>query len=136
MQSRNTAPEMRLRKALWARGCRYRLHAHIPGSPDIVFAAARLAVFVDGCFWHGCPEHYTAPVANSEFWRMKLERNVSRDRSVDRTLATAGWKVLRFWEHEIDASLPLAVDMVVKTLARSTVCSADENGVAPDPYSA
>jgi len=116
VRSRNTKPELSLRKAVWARGRRYRLHAGIPGSPDIVFCGPRLVVFVDGCFWHGCPEHYTAPGANAEFWRAKIERNKARDRRVDRELAEDGWRVLRLWEHEIEASLMTAVDRVLKAL--------------------
>jgi DNA mismatch endonuclease, patch repair protein len=116
VRSRNTTPEVALRKELWALGRRYRLHAPIPGRPDIVFARARVAVFVDGCFWHGCPEHYTAPAANAEFWRAKLERNVARDRQVDRELAGHGWLVLRLWEHEIETALPTAVERVTRAL--------------------
>lgn len=116
VRSRNTTPEVALRKELWALGRRYQLHAPIAGRPDIVFARARVAVFVDGCFWHGCPKHYTAPAANAEFWRAKLERNVARDRRVDRELAGHGWLVLRLWEHEIETSLPTAVDRVTRAL--------------------
>lgn len=68
--------------------------------PDVVFTRARLAVFVDGCFWHRCPEHGNVPRANSDYWGPKLERNIARDRAVDRALADAGWRVLRAWEHE------------------------------------
>ena len=79
----------------------WRRHARLPGTPDFVFPRARVALFVDGCFWHGCPEHYVAPAINAEFWRAKLERNVARDRAADRALSAMGWKVLRFWEHEL-----------------------------------
>jgi DNA mismatch endonuclease (patch repair protein) len=65
-----------------------------------VFPKQRLAVFMDGCFWHGCPEHYSAPVAHAEYWRRKLETNRQRDSETDRLLAGAGWTVLRIWEHE------------------------------------
>ncbi len=106
-----------LRRALWARGYRYRTHAALPGSPDIAFLGVCVAVFVDGCFWHGCPEHYTAPVANAEFWRTKLERNVARDRRVDAELADAGWTVVRLWEHEVVRSLDAAVRQVAGALA-------------------
>jgi DNA mismatch endonuclease (patch repair protein) len=116
VRSRNTAPEVVLRKELWALGRRYQLHAPIPGRPDIVFAGPRVAVFVDGCFWHGCPEHYSAPAANAEFWRAKLERNVARDRRADHDLAGDGWLVLRVWEHEIATALPAAVDRVTRAI--------------------
>jgi DNA mismatch endonuclease (patch repair protein) len=82
-------------------GGRYRLRPRLPGTPDVVFPRARLAVFIDGCFWHGCPEHYRAPKANAEFWRAKIERNTSRDRRVDRELLDMGWRTVRVWEHEI-----------------------------------
>lgn len=101
---RDTAPELALRRLLHARGLRYRVDVPpLPGlrrRADVVFTRARLAVFVDGCFWHRCPEHGTSPKNNAEWWRDKLDRNVQRDRDTDRTLTDAGWQVLRFWEHE------------------------------------
>lgn len=68
---------------------------------DIVFTRARVAVFIDGCFWHGCPDHYQAPVRNADFWAAKVARNVERDRETDSLLAEAGWAVMRFWEHDV-----------------------------------
>lgn len=101
---RDTKPELELRQRLFARGLRYRVDAPILGSirrrPDIVFPRARVAVFVDGCFWHGCPEHASWPKANGTFWREKIETNQVRDRDTDRRLAAAGWFVVRVWEHE------------------------------------
>lgn len=79
----------------------------------MVFTRARLAVFVDGCFWHQCPEHGNVPRANGSYWRPKLKRNVARDRAVDAALAAAGWQVLRIWEHD---DLDLAADAVVAAL--------------------
>lgn len=70
------------------------------GKPDFVFPTHRLAVFVDGCFWHSCPSHSSAPVTNAVFWREKLERNKTRDRLVNRELRRQGWRILRFWQHE------------------------------------
>lgn len=122
VRSRNTAPELALRRALWAQGKRYRLHADLPGTPDLVFITPKLAVFVDGCFWHGCPVHYTAPAANSGFWQAKLERNLARDRHVDQALSAAGWSVLRIWEHEIRESLDACAQCVtaaLETLSRA-----------------
>lgn len=69
--------------------------------PDFVFRRERVAVFVDGCFWHACPEHGSRPKSNASFWNAKLERNVERDRRADRELADSGWKVVRFWEHSV-----------------------------------
>ncbi len=101
----NTKPERLLRSALHARGLRYRKDRRfdIDGQrvrPDVVFAGTRVAVFVDGCFWHRCPEHGTSPKANADFWQSKLDRNVARDRANDAALKAAGWTVVRVWEHE------------------------------------
>ncbi len=103
-RTRDTAPELQLRRALHGRGVRFRVDYPLPGMPrrraDLVFTKAHLAVFVDGCFWHGCPEHATFPHVNAEWWRAKLARNVERDRETDDALLVAGWTVLRFWEHD------------------------------------
>lgn len=114
----NTGPEIIFRKVLWANGLRYMLRYHLPGKPDLVFVSARLAVFVDGCFWHACPLHATKPKANSAFWRKKLRGNVKRDRVVNSLLQQSGWRVLRFWEHEIEADLRPAVRRVLATVRR------------------
>ncbi len=79
----------------------WRRHWPLPGKPDFVFPRERLAVFVDGCFWHACPKHATWPKNNAEFWKAKLDRNASRDRKVTRDLKKAGWRVLRLWEHAL-----------------------------------
>ena len=79
----------------------WRRHQPVFGKPDFVFPKLRLAVFVDGCFWHGCPRHATKPRHNAAFWRRKLAANRTRDRRVNRTLRAAGWRVLRIWEHEL-----------------------------------
>lgn len=106
MKGRNTKPERRLRSALWAQGLRYRLHYKTPaGRPDMVFRGARVAVFVDGCFWHGCPDHYVRPRTRHEFWAAKLRVNVERDRRQTLQLEDSGWLVVRVWEHEVDESL-------------------------------
>lgn len=101
---RDTAPEMLLRRELHRRGLRYRVDALLPGMPrrraDLLFGPARIAVFVDGCFWHMCPEHASFPAANGEWWLAKLRKNVQRDRETDDHLRTLGWMPLRFWEHE------------------------------------
>jgi DNA mismatch endonuclease (patch repair protein) len=101
----DTGPERLLRAELHARGLRYRkdLRVHVAGRavrPDVVFPRALIAVFVDGCFWHRCPIHATDPKANAEFWRLKLEGNVARDRADDAALVADGWTVIRVWEHE------------------------------------
>lgn len=101
---RDTQPEMRVRRILHAAGLRYVVDARPIESSrsraDIVFTNRRIAVFIDGCFWHRCPTHGTAPKANSTYWGPKLDRNAQRDREVNALLTAAGWVVLRFWEHE------------------------------------
>lgn len=101
---RDTAPEVALRQELHRRGLRFRVEYPLPGLPrrraDIAFTRARIAIFVDGCFWHGCPEHKGKPAANAAWWQAKLERNRARDRETDVHLESEGWTVLRFWEHE------------------------------------
>ncbi|WP_385624269.1 very short patch repair endonuclease [Streptomyces sp. P8-A8] len=102
--SRDTAPEVAVRKLLHAAGLRYRVNTPVPGMPrrtiDITFGTAKIAVFMDGCFWHGCPQHATQPKSNAEWWRVKLAKNMARDRQTTEHLEAAGWTVLRFWEHE------------------------------------
>src|SRR6266568_3629651 len=102
VRARDTTPELRLRQALWAEGFRYRIGHHLAGKPDVVFVADRVAVFIDGCFWHCCPIHATKPKTREAFWRDKLSTNVKRDRAVDRELTGEGWTVLRFWEHQVE----------------------------------
>lgn len=101
---RDTHAELSLRRSLHARGLRYRVDAALPGLPrrraDLTFPARRLVVFVDGCFWHVCPEHTTAPKNNAGWWATKLARNVERDRETEAHLADLGWRVIRIWEHE------------------------------------
>src|SRR4051812_3202416 len=97
-RSRDTNPEVSVRRGLHARGLRYRVHLKpVPGlrcEADVVFARERVAVFVDGCWWHGCPEHWAPPKANRDWWSSKIDLNVSRDRRNDRALAEAGWLVV------------------------------------------
>lgn len=107
---RDTAPEVSLRRALHRAGFRFRVVYPVPGNRrrtiDIAFPRLRLAVFVDGCFWHGCPEHGTQPKANSDWWTVKFSSNLARDRDTDRLLEQDGWKVLRLWEHvEVDEAM-------------------------------
>ena len=101
IRSTDTKPELALRKRLFAKGMRFRTRLKLAGKPDIAFTRARLAVFIDGCFWHGCPLHGTSPKSNSVYWNAKLQRNRERDREIDAALAADGWEVIRYWEHEI-----------------------------------
>jgi DNA mismatch endonuclease (patch repair protein) len=114
---RETSPEMTLRRALWHRGFRYRVHKRIADTkPDISFPSRRVAVFVDGCFWHGCPIHFTLPVTNADFWQRKIEGNRKRDRRNDETLVRDGWVVVRIWEHEIEQSIADAIGRIKSAL--------------------
>lgn len=98
-----TTPEVRIRQQLHARGLRFRVQHRINGLPrrrvDLAFTRVKLAVLVDGCFWHGCPEHGTTPKSNRDWWLWKFSINEQRDRDTDRRLADLGWTVLRIWEH-------------------------------------
>ncbi|WP_431884120.1 very short patch repair endonuclease [Micromonospora gifhornensis] len=97
----STRPELLIRRELHRRGMRYRVnHKLLPGRPDIAFTRAKIAVFIDGCFWHMCPSHGTFPKNNSAWWLAKLQRNVQRDREKDDQLRALGWTVTHFWEHE------------------------------------
>ena len=110
MPRASTGPELRLRRALHAAGLRFRVHDRsLPGTPDIVFSKARLAIFVDGCFWHACPDHGVLPKNNREWWQQKLDRNRERDREKDALLASAGWHTLHFWEHDDTEEIVTAV---------------------------
>jgi DNA mismatch endonuclease (patch repair protein) len=103
-KGRDTQPEIMVRSALHAMGLRFRKNARpLPGlrcTADVVFRRERVAVFIDGCFWHGCPEHGRVPATNNSYWSEKLERNALRDRRNTRALEEAGWAVLRYWEHQ------------------------------------
>lgn len=99
-----TTPEMALRRALHSKGLRYRVHLPVPGIArrriDIAFTRRKIAVFVDGCFWHSCPEHGRTPTRNMDWWTWKLEGNAARDRATTEHLEHLGWEVVRCWEHE------------------------------------
>lgn len=119
---RGTSPELLLRKALWSANLRYRLRssAKLPGSPDILFPKARVAVFVDGCFWHGCSEHGTQSKTRPEFWAAKIARNRERDAENTRQLSRMGWLVLRFWEHSIRGDLAQCVSTIGSAVRKRT----------------
>ncbi|MBZ9797767.1 very short patch repair endonuclease [Mesorhizobium sp. ES1-4] len=114
---RNNPRERAVRSALHRRGLRFRLHRRLLANSrrtvDIVFPRARVAVFLDGCFWHGCPLHGTWPKNNAEWWREKIEANIARDRDTDRRLQELGWTVVRVWEHE---TIEAAIDNIEHTL--------------------
>jgi DNA mismatch endonuclease (patch repair protein) len=125
---RDTAPELALRRELHRRGLRFRVdHRPVPGircRVDVVFTRARIAVFVDGCFWHSCPAHAVAPKRNGDWWAEKLAGNVARDRRNDEQLEAAGWTVVRVWEHEAAAE---AADRVCVAL-RAAAAAGEHRG--------
>ena len=124
IRGRDTKPELMLRRALWQGGLRYRLHCRLPGRPDIVFPARRIAVFVDGCFWHQCPEHATLPKNNRAFWQAKLEGNRRRDAEVNALLRAEGWTVLRIWEHEIRRNASHVAERIARMIRAASDISA------------
>ena len=132
----NRGTELALAKLLRAHGITgWRRHREIRKAesgkqkfkvrPDFVFRRARLAVFVDGCFWHGCPKHATWPVGNAAFWQNKLAANKARDRRVNRALRAAGWRVLRIWEHELKSGVRNAERETARVLTRISRMLAD-----------
>ena len=102
VRSKNTKLELLLRKYLFSKGLRgYRVNVNLFGKPDIVFPKYKVAIFVDGCFWHKCPKCFKAPETNKEFWTKKINGNVERDKRVNQQLSETGYTVIRFWEHQI-----------------------------------
>lgn len=117
---RDTSPEMIVRRRLHALGFRYRVSVrpirNVRRTADIVFTRAKVAVFIDGCFWHGCPEHYQAPARNAEFWLAKRLRNQERDAETHARLTAEGWRLLRFWEHEVRSDPESVVGRIGETV--------------------
>jgi DNA mismatch endonuclease, patch repair protein len=102
IKGKNTGPEVKLRKLLFAHGIRgYRIHYNLPGKPDIVFVKKKIVIFIDGCFWHKCPICFQEPETRKEFWMKKIQSNMDRDKKVNELLQTNGWMVIRFWEHDV-----------------------------------
>jgi len=119
-RSRDTSPERAVRSILHARGLRYRVHTRpvssIRRTADIVFTRARIAIFIDGCFWHGCPDHFVSPKSNRAYWGPKIAGNQSRDRDTDAVLRATGWTVLRFWEHQAPWDVADAIENAVRAV--------------------
>lgn len=118
IQSRDTSPELALRRGLHAAGLRgWRCHVkHLPGKPDLAFTRLKVAVFVDGCFWHGHPDFFT-PGKSGAYWDAKIARTKERDAAANRALVADGWTVLRFWDFEVESDLAACVDAVLVALA-------------------
>ncbi|MCF3170181.1 very short patch repair endonuclease [Streptomyces violaceoruber] len=118
IRSRDTKPERLIRRLVHANGLRYRVAARplpdLRRTADLVFRPAKVAVFIDGCYWHGCPEHYVSPKTNPGYWSEKVARNIARDRDTDEQLSAAGWLVLRFWEHQSSDACALSIISAVR----------------------
>lgn len=119
-RKRDTRPELALRSELHSRGARFRVNLllRLDGlsvRPDVVFTRQKVAVFVDGCFWHGCAVHGNMPSRNKDYWRPKLDRNARRDHLVNERLQASGWNVLRFWEHDPVGEVADAVMLALKS---------------------
>lgn len=113
-RGKDTKMEMKVRKALWAAGYRYRKNnRNLYGTPDISFPGLRVVVFLDSCYWHGCPLHFKLPKTNAEFWRQKIGRNIERDADVTRHYVEEDWTILRFWEHQVNEDF----DHVIYTIS-------------------
>lgn len=127
VRQKNTSAESALRRELHALGLRYRVQVPVLTKPrrvaDIAFGRLRVAVFVDGCFWHGCPQHATWPKANADFWRSKILANRERDRDTDQRLREDGWVVIRAWAHEAPSAVASRVVRIVHA-RRAVVASA------------
>jgi DNA mismatch endonuclease (patch repair protein) len=117
-KSRDTVPELALRRAVYARGLRYRVDARpvadLRRTADLVFTKAKVAVFLDGCYWHACPQHYVPSKANARWWADKIERNRLRDLDTTALLLAEGWMVFRIWEHENPVEAAARIDLVVR----------------------
>jgi DNA mismatch endonuclease (patch repair protein) len=115
---RDTKPELRIRSALFRLGLRFRVDRRpvvaIAGRADVVFSRRRIAVFVDGCYWHGCPIHYVAPSTNTDYWSAKVEGNQRRDERTTSALIDVGWRVVRVWEHEEPGAVAETIACLVR----------------------
>ena len=120
---KDTGPEMAVRRLVHASGLRYRVDqrpiATVNRKADLVFRKAKVSVFIDGCFWHKCPDHFQAPASNRDFWEAKIAANVHRDQETDALLRESGWQVLRFWEHENPEVVATEIERAVRS-ARET----------------
>lgn len=115
IKSKNTKIELSIRSALWKRGFRYRIH-YCKEKIDVAFPKEKIAIFVDGCFWHSCPIHGHKPRSNIDYWGKKLEKNIERSRAKDRRLTEEGWIILHFWEHEILTDLESCVRYIERKI--------------------
>ena len=117
IRSKDTKIELSLRKALWGKGYRYRKHhKKLIGKPDITFAKKKIAIFIDSCFWHGCPYHCRMPKSNKAYWNEKIRRNKKRDKEVKSWYKNNAWCGLRFWEHTLKKNPQGCLQKIIKTI--------------------
>jgi DNA mismatch endonuclease (patch repair protein) len=117
VKSKDSKMEVRFRSALWKSGLRFFKNVNnLVGKPDIVFPRKKVVIFLDSCFWHGCPKHLKLPVTRKEYWEGKITRNHNRDQKVNENYLELGWKVIRFWEHELKEGFQDCVDRVSKEI--------------------
>jgi len=119
IKGKNTKPELAVRKILWSKGIRYRIHdKSVFGVPDISNKKRKLAIFIDGCFWHGCKRCYKEPTTNTAFWKEKIRNNKKRRLKVRRILKKQGWHVQEFWEHQVNFSPQSVIDSIMKNISK------------------
>jgi DNA mismatch endonuclease (patch repair protein) len=119
IRSKNTKMELKVRSLLHKKGLRFRILTSLIGKPDIVFPSKKIVVFLDSCFFHKCPYHYVQPKSNKKYWLPKIERNRTRAKEVNKTLRKQGWKVLRFWEHQIKKDSDKCVNKIISVIQKS-----------------
>ncbi|HRE11475.1 MAG TPA: very short patch repair endonuclease [Ignavibacteria bacterium] len=113
IRSKNTKMELKVRSLLHKKGLRFRIHTQLTGKPDIVFSSKKVVIFLDSCFFHKCPYHYVQPKSNLKYWKPKIERNTIRAKEVNKTLRKQGWKVIRFWEHQVKKDETKVVEKII-----------------------
>jgi len=118
VKSTDTSIEIKLRKELWRNGVRgWRTHSkNVPGKPDIIFRKKKVAIFIDGCFWHGCPVCDRSPKSGNAYWENKISRNMARDRKYNELLINNGWLVIRLWEHEVTKDLTGCISKILAAI--------------------
>jgi len=121
VRNKDTKMELKVRKALWHKGLRYRKnYKALIGTPDIAFPSKKLVIFLDSCFWHGCPLHFRKPKSNQKFWEEKIKRNRERDAEQTEHYVCQGWIIMRFWEHEIQTDFDRVIEDIVETYEQLT----------------
>lgn len=118
IRSKNTKMELKVRSHLHKKGLRFRIHTNLIGKPDIVFPSKKVVVFLDSCFFHKCRQHYIQPKSNLKYWKPKIERNVLRAKEVNKALRKQGYKVIRFWEHQVKADSEKIVSIIYELVKR------------------